>query len=123
MRAQTIYAAAFALRVVWGTFSLLRTWKRAPGWSRLRQQLVAVEVFSSASALLCAVALWAGKFAPWMLWPMGASILLAIPLPCFFEAVDRIGWLYWARNIFFIALGLFFFSVASGWIPPARLGL
>jgi hypothetical protein len=123
MTAAQFWAIALGMRVVWGAFSLLRTWKRAPGWSRLRQQIVGVEVFSSASALLCAVALWSGWFAPWMLWPMGASILLAIPLPCFFEAVDRIPWLHWTRNIFFIALGLFFFAIASGWLPAARVGL
>jgi hypothetical protein len=41
-----------------------------------------------------------------MLLPLGASYAAMIPLPCYFEAVDRIGWLHAARNVLFTLLAV-----------------
>jgi len=58
-----------------------------------------------------------------MLWPVGASFLLTIPVPCYCEAVNRIRLLHIARNILFAALALFCFALAIGWLSVSRLGL
>jgi hypothetical protein len=123
MTAAHICALAFSVRVAWGAASLARIWKRGGVWARLRVEIVALEIFSSAAALVCAAALWSGRFRAWMLWPVGAAILLTVPLPCTFEAVNRIRWVRMARNILFVLLALGCFGLAGGWIPLARVGL
>jgi hypothetical protein len=55
--------------------------------------------------------------------PMGVCFLLILPLPCYWEAVDRIGWLHVARNALFVLLALGCFAVAFGWLPLSALGL
>lgn len=123
MTTEALYAVAFAARVTWGVLSVRRWWKPAAGWAPLRTRIVALEIFTSSSALLCAAALWAGEFAAWMLWPVGAAALLTLPVPCTIEAVNRIGWVHVARNVVFLLFAMTCFALAGGWIPLARIGL
>jgi hypothetical protein len=123
MRAADVYAVLLALRVAWGVFTLSRTLKLAPVWSRRRVQVVAVEALFIPACLLAAGTLHRGTFAAWMAAPLGVCFLLILPLPCYFEAVDRIRWLHAARNALFVLLALFFLAIAFRWLPLSALGL
>jgi hypothetical protein len=123
MTAADAYALGLALRAAWGVFTLSRTLKLAPTWSRERTQIVAVEALFIPACLLAAAGLRFGWFAPWMAAPLGVCFLLILPLPCYFEVVDRIRWLHAARNTLFILLALACFAVAAGFLPLSSLGL
>jgi hypothetical protein len=123
MRNADLYALLLALRAGWGVFTLSRALKVAPGWSRLRVQIVAVEALFIPACLLAASALYWRAFAPWMAAPLGVCFVLILPLPCYFEAVDRIGWLHAARNALFIALALACFAIAFRFVRLSAIGL
>jgi hypothetical protein len=123
MQAADVVAWLLVCRIGWGVYTLSRVVKLAPVWSRERIQIVAVEALFIAACLLAAAGLYRRTFAPWMAAPLGVCFLLILPLPCYFEAVDRIGWLHAARNALFILLALGCFGVALKWIPLSVLGL
>lgn len=123
MRTANVYAVLLTLRACWGVFTLSRALKLAPVWSRLRVHIVAAEALFIPACLLPAAALHWGTFAPWMTAPLGVCFLLILPLPCYWEAVDRIRWLHAARNALFVLLSVGCFAVALGWVPVSALGL
>lgn len=123
MQTPDVYALLLATRVAWGVFTLSRTVKRVPGWSRLRRQIVGAEACFIPACVLAAASLHWRVFAPWMAAPLGVSFLLLLPLPCYFQAVDRIRWLHLARNALFILLALACFAIAMEWLPLSALRL
>jgi hypothetical protein len=123
MSTADVYAALLVVRAGWGVWTLSRALKFSPVWSRLRVQIVAVETLFIPACLLPAAALHWGTFSPWMAAPLGACFLLIIPLPCYWEAVDRIRWLHAARNALFVLLALVCFAIALRWLPLAAVGL
>jgi hypothetical protein len=123
MKQADVYALGLALLGAWGIFSSRRSFQRAPGWSARRLYMSAVGTLLVAGCFLPAGALWCGWFAPWMLLPLGASFLGMIPMPCYWEAVDRIGWLHAARTILFVAVAVACLGIALGWVPLRWLGL
>ena len=118
-----LIALALALRGIWGVYSATHTWKRGPHWASRRMWIVALETFFVPSSWLPAAGLYLGGFAPWMAAPLGACFLLSLPLPCHWDAVNRIGWLHLARNALFILLALTCFAVAVRLLPLSALGL
>ncbi len=122
MRTADVYAALLVVRAGWGVYTLSRALKLAPVWSRLRVQIVAVEALFIPACLLPAAALHGGTFAPWMAAPLGVCFLLILPLPCYWEAVDRIRWLHLLRNALFVLLALLCFAIAVRWLPLAARG-
>ena len=123
MSAFETYAVALALLGAWGVYATCKSAKRERGWSRRRRLIVLVDCLFTVSCLGCAAALWTGHFKAWMAGPLGVSYLLMIPLPCYFESVDRVRWLHALRNVLFVAVALFFLAVAAGIVSPSRLGL
>lgn len=109
-------ALILAVRGVWGIYSAVHTRKRGPHWAPRRAWIVALEAFFVPASWLPAAALYFGWFAPWMAAPLGGCFLFSLPLPCLFEAVNRIRWLNIARNIFFIAIAALCFAIALGMI-------
>ena len=95
----------------------------APGYALVLDARRGAETLFIPACLLPAAALHGGTFAPWMAAPMGACFLLIIPLPCYWEAVDRIRWLHAARNALFVLLAVACFAVALGWLPLGAIGL
>jgi hypothetical protein len=123
MQTPDIYALMLVVRVGWGVFTLNRTVKRGPVWSRMRVQIVGAEALFIPACLLVAASLQWRVFAPWMAVPLGVCFLLILPLPCYFKAVDRIRWLHFARNALFVLLALGCFAIAMEWLPLSALGL
>jgi hypothetical protein len=82
-----------------------------------------VDVIFVASCLGCAAALWTDHFQAWMAASIGLSYLLMIPLPCYFELVNRVRWLHAMRDLLFIAVAVFLFAIATGFVPLSFLGL
>jgi hypothetical protein len=117
MRPTDAYALALALLGAWGVYAGRMTHKQTrvrPGW---RWRILLVELFFIASCFLSSAALALGWFEAWMLVPVGASFLGMIPLPCYFEWVDRIGWLGALRNLLFLVIALFCLGVGVGLLP------
>jgi hypothetical protein len=123
METPDIYALLLVVRVAWGIFTLRHTLKLTRGWSRLRMQIVGAEACFIPACLLVAASLHWRVFAPWMTAPLGVCFLLLLPLPCYFEAVNRIRWLHLARNVFFVLLAVAFLAIAVQWVPLTGLGL
>lgn len=123
MRAAFVYATMLTLLGAWGVYAARKTMKPARGWSRRRRFAVYVELLFVASCFGCAAALWTERFHPWTIAPLGLSYLLMIPMPCYFEWVNRVRWIHVARNLLFALVAVFFFSVATGLIPLSSLGL
>ena len=117
------HAAALTLLGGWGVYATCKSVKPERGWSWRRRLVVLVDCFFVASCLGCAAALWIGRFRAWMFAPLGLSYLLMIPLPCYFETVNRVRWLHALRDALFVAVALFCFAVAAGLVPPSALGL
>jgi hypothetical protein len=123
MRRADLYATGLALLCVWGVYAIVRTSQRSSGASRKRRWALLVDVLFSGSCAVCAVSLWAGCFRAWLAAPLGASYLLMIPLPCYFEPVNRMQWLHTARNLLFVAIAAGCFAIAAGLVPLTRLGI
>lgn len=117
------YAIVFALLACWGMFSGTSAFKARGGWSAHRWQVVLIGATFIGSAAMSSFALAMGWFQPWLLVPLGASFLGMIPLPCYFQAVDRIGALHAARNVLFVLIALLCFALGSGLWPLAWFGL
>jgi len=112
-----LIAIGLVLLGAWGVFSGRGVWKKKGKWAALRRQIVTTGVVMIASCFVSAAGLWWGWFRPWMLLPLGASYAAMIPLPCYFEAVDRIGWLHAVRNVLFVLIALLCFAVGFGLLP------
>jgi len=123
MRAVEFWAIGLALLCAWGVYATARTYRPPSASSRRRKRALAVDVLFSASCALCAVSLWSQWFRPWMVAPFGASYLLMIPMPCYFETVDRVPWLRRTRNLVFVAVAAASFAIAGGLIPLSWLGI
>jgi hypothetical protein len=63
-----------------------------------------------------------GWFRRWLLVPLGLSLLLMIPLPCYFRTVDETAWVRRGRNLVFVLLGLALLLVGGGVLPGSVLG-
>jgi len=111
------YALALALLGAWGLYAGRQTHKQIGLQSGWRWRILLVELFFVASCFLCSAALALAWFEPWMLVPVGASFLGMIPLPCYFEWVDRVGWLHGLRNLLFLVIALFCLGVGVGLLP------
>jgi len=111
------YALALALLGAWGVYAGRKTHKQTRPRSGWRWRILLVELFFIASCFLCAAALALEWFEPWMLVPVGASFLGMIPLPCYLEWVDRVGWLHGLRNLLFLVISLFCLGVGVGLLP------
>jgi hypothetical protein len=122
MQIADICATGFALLLIWDVYATGRALQRSSRWSWKHKRLLVVSFLFSGSCGMCAVSLWADWFRAWMVAPLGASYLLMIPMPCFFESVDRIGWLHLARNLLFVLIAVACFAIAVGIIPLSRLG-
>lgn len=119
MSSTDAYALALALFGAWGVYAGRKTHKQTGVRSGWRWRMLLVELFFIASCFLCAAALaleWF-EFEAWMLVPVGASFLGMIMLPCYFEWVDRIGWLHALRNLLFLVIALFCLGVGVGLLP------
>jgi hypothetical protein len=123
MTASAMYAFGFTLLGLWGVFSARRAWKHPGAKSRRRWMLTGTGLLFAGSCFFIADAVWFAWFQPWLLWPLGASFLLMIPQPCYFDAVDRIRGMHLARNVLFAAVAVLCFAVALRWLPAERLGL
>ncbi|MFQ5778800.1 MAG: hypothetical protein ACE5IP_12410 [Terriglobia bacterium] len=123
MSAADVYALGFALLGAWGVFTARKSFKAGGRWARLRWHIVLADGLFAGSCILCAAGLALGWFRAWMLMPLGASFLWMIPLPCYFDWVDRIGWVHASRNIFFVAVAVVCFVVGFGLVPLATFGL
>lgn len=111
------YALALGLLGAWGVYAGRRTHEQIGLQSGWRWRMLLVELFFIASCFLCAAALALEWFEAWMLVPVGASFLGMIPLPCYFEWIDRIGWLHALRNLLFLVIALFCLGVGVGLLP------
>jgi len=117
MRVADIYAAGFAFLAAWGVFSGAAAFKAAGAWSARRWQMFLVGALFTGSAAACALGLLLGWFRAWLLVPLGVSFLAMLPLPCYFAAVDRIGWLHAARNLLFMLIALLCFALGARLLP------
>ena len=122
MKAPVIYACTLSLMGAWGVYAARKSVKPARPWSRRRRLAVVTESLFVVSCLGCAAALWAGRFEPWMAGPLALSYLLMVPLPCYFEPVNRLHRLRAIRNLLFLALALLLFAIAVGFVPLSVLG-
>ena len=123
MNASGIYGGVLILMAFWGVNALRKPARSGGRWSWRRRQIVLVDALYVLSCAGCGLALWAGRFRSWMAAPIGLSYLLMIPLPCYFEWVDRSIWIRAPRNLAFLILAAFLFSIALGWVPLPSLGL
>jgi len=123
MAAAEFYALAFTLLGAWGVFTWRKSFKLTGPWAQRRWYLFLVELLFAGSCFACAAALGFDWFRAWLLAPLGASFLGMIPLPCYFDAVDRIRWLHAARNLLFLAVAALCLALAFGFVPLARFGL
>jgi hypothetical protein len=121
--ASDVYACALALLGIWGIYAARKSVKLSRGWSRRRRLIVLVDCLFVASCLACAAALLIGLFQAWMAASIALSYLLMIPLPCYFQSVNRVRWLRAMRDLLFIAVALFLIAMATGWLPLSLLGL
>lgn len=117
------YALGFALLGAWGVFTARKSFRVARPWSQRRWNIFLVDVLFSGSCFLCAAALRGAWFQAWLLLPLGASFLWMIPLPCYFDWAERLGWVHAARNILFVVVALVCFAVGMGLLPLSFFGL
>jgi hypothetical protein len=89
----------------------------------MRNRALLVDILFSGSCAMCAVSLWLHWFRAWMVAPLGVAYLLMIPMPCYFEPVNRIRWLHATRNILFVATAVGCFAIAGGLVPLSWLGV
>jgi hypothetical protein len=120
MRFANLYATGLALLGVWEIYATVGTLRRSSGSSWKRKRLLFVSFLLSGSCAMCAVSLWTDRFRAWMVMPLGVSYLLMIPMPCYFESMNRIRWLHMARNFLFVAVAAGCFAFAMGLIPAVE---
>jgi hypothetical protein len=118
-----IYASGLALLGAWGLYAVRKPLKASGDWTWRRRRTVLVETFFILSCFGCAAVLWTGHFQAWMAALIGLSYLLMIPLPCYFEWVNRVRWVHAVRDFLFIAVALVCFAIAAGFVPLSVLGL
>jgi hypothetical protein len=117
------YIIAFGFLGAWGLFTARPLWRVARPWAWRHWHFLLAEVCLIGGSWLNAGALSAGRFAGWMLLPVGASYALMIPLPCYFAWVDRVRWVHRARNALFALIAATCLAVGLGVLPPSILGL
>jgi hypothetical protein len=122
MRTADLCALGFALLFVWDVYATTRTLLRSSRWSWKHGRLLLVSLLFSGSCAVCALSLQGHWFRAWMVAPLGACYLLMIPMPCYFESVDRIDWLHRARNLLFVVVAVACFAIAVGVVPLPRSG-
>lgn len=100
----------------WSVFSLTQVFKPRPDWAPLRRRLVALDLLLATSSFWAVAELLTGKSARIPLLALGILVLLLIPLPCFFVAVNRSRSVLAARNVLFAAIAAALVALAFGWI-------
>jgi hypothetical protein len=123
MIASDMYACGLALLGAWGLYAVRKPVNVPGSWTWRRRRTVLVDTFFAVSCFSCAAALWTDRFQAWMAASIGMSYLLMIPLPCYFELVNRVRWVHALRDLLFIAVAVFLFAIAAGFIPLSLLGL
>jgi hypothetical protein len=117
------YAAAFALLAGWGAFTASALARAPRPWSALRRYSFLTNLLFVTSSVLCTVALGGRRFAAWMLLPFGLSYAAMIPMPCYFDLVNRIGWVHTLRNGVFALVAATCAALGLGVIPLSQFGL
>lgn len=97
-------------------FSLMQVFKPRPDWALLRRKLVTLDILLASSSLWAAAELLAGWSARLPLLLLGILVLLLMPLPCYFGAVNRRPGALAVRNALFLGIAAGFIAVALGWI-------
>jgi hypothetical protein len=123
MRLADLWATGFTLLCIWGIYVTGHALRRSSKWSWRLTRALLVDILFLVSCAMCATSLWWDWFRAWMVAPFGASYLMMIPMPCYFETVDRIRPLHVVRNILFVAVAVGCFAIALGLIPLPWLGL
>ena len=116
-----VYGSALVALACWATFT---TWKTvaAGGWRSTRRTLGPLGTVFVASCLLPGVAMLSGRFAPWMLIPLGVCYLLLIPFPCYFKWANE-GWVRKGRVLLFLLAGAGLIAVGVELLPVAWFGI
>ncbi len=55
--------------------------------------------------------------------PLGLAYAAMIPIPCYFERVNRIRWLHALRNAVFAVVAVTCFGIGIGWVPRRLFGI
>ena len=111
------YAAALALLACWGAVTTLQLTRAARPWTWRRRYGIVVDLVFTAGVAACAAALATNRFAAWLLLPVGASYAAMIPIPCYFETVNRVGWIHTVRNLMFAFIACACFAFGFRLLP------
>jgi hypothetical protein len=110
--------AALAIGLIihagWSVFSLTQVFKPRADWAPLRRRLVTLDALLAASSLWAASELLTGRSGRVPFALLGVLVLLLVPLPCYFGAVNTSSRVLLARNVLFIAIAVTFFGLAAG---------
>lgn len=98
----------------WSLFSLSQVFKPRPEWAPLRRKLVILDILLASASFWAAFELLAGRSARLPLALLGALVLLLIPLPCYFAAVNRRRGRVALRNLVFAGIAAALLAIASG---------
>jgi heme/copper-type cytochrome/quinol oxidase subunit 4 len=98
----------------WSVFSLTQVFKPRADWAQMRRKLVALDLGLASFSFWAVAELLAGRNARVPLALLGALVLLLIPLPCYFGAVNRRRALVALRNLVFAAIAAALLAIASG---------
>lgn len=120
---EILYGVSLALLGTWGLFLTSRVFRITGIHSRLRQQILALDVFFTLSCYLASAGLLAGVFRTWMLLPLGASFLVMTRFPCYFNWADRVWWVHRARIVLFVLIAAACLGLGLNLIPPSTFGL
>ena len=116
-------AVFFLLLGVWGAYSARPLASARRPWSWRAWLLAVTLVLLVGSSWTVAGALATGRFAGWMLVPVGLTYLLMLPLPCYFEWVTATRQRHVVRNVVFVVVAALCFAVACGFLEvPGLLG-
>lgn len=72
---------------------------------------------------MSAVGFLAGRFAPWMLIPIGVSYLMMLPLPCYFPWITATSLRHTVRNVIFVIIAALFLALGFGVFPISWIGI
>jgi len=107
-------AIALLFHGCWSLFALTKLFKPRPEWAPLRKRLVVLDALLSGSSFWAAAELLTGRSARLPAAALGILVLLLIPLPCYFDAVNRHPGMLRARNVAFASLVAILMAFAAG---------
>lgn len=116
-----IYGSALIALGCWASYTSWRTLTSRGAWKKFRAMAVVSAAFI-ASCFLPGVAFLTGRFAPWMLIPLGGCYLALLRFPCYFEWANR-GRIRTWRNILFLLVGISLVAAGLGVLPVSWFGL